>query len=139
MKAHFIDYSPMKILLEDEEYFLEEFSMEQRVIPKSYAYDWLSIPRVFQWLVNMNLTQNIRAWLIHDFEYSQLSEVSFREANRRLRENLDCTFLSKWIIWLWVTLFGTLSYKRDSNYNKYKKQITNARKELWFQSLSIKI
>lgn len=75
MKAYFIEKSPMKILLEDVKYYPEEFSLETQIIPKGYAYDGLSIPRAFQWIVNMNLTQNIKAGLFHDFEFSQLTDT----------------------------------------------------------------
>lgn len=137
MKAYFIDNSPMKILLEDIKYYPEEFSLETQIIQKGYSYDGLSIPRVFQWLVNMNLTQNIKAGLIHDFEFSQLTDTSFREANVRLRKNLDCSFISRWIVWLWVSTFGYFSFERDSNYKRYKKQIQKAREELGLPSLTL--
>lgn len=139
MKAYFIDNSPMKILLEDVKYFPDEFSLDTKIIPKSYAYDGLSIPRVFQWLVDMNLTQNIKAGLIHDYEFSQLTEVSFRDANARLRRNLDCSLISRWIVWGGVTIFGHFSYHRDSNYRKYKDKITRARESLWLLSLSLSL
>jgi hypothetical protein len=134
-----IPNSPMKILLDDVSYFIHEFSIETRTISKSYTFDWLSIPRPFQWLVNMNLTQNIKAGLIHDYEFSRLSDVSFMEANKRLRENLDCSFAARWIVWWWVVLFGTFSYKKDSNYNKHKEEIIKAREILWLESLTIKL
>lgn len=136
MKTYFIPNTPMKILLEEVEYFKSPFSFERVVIPKSYCFDGLSIPRYLQWLVDMNKTKNILAWLIHDYEFSEISDIWFMEANKRLRRNLDCTFIAKWIIWGWVSTFWWFSYKKDSNYKLYKKEIQKARIKLNLISLT---
>lgn len=71
MQAIFIQNTPMKMLLDDYKFL---FGKVYVIIPKGYAFDGLSIPQVFQWIVNMNETQNIEAGLEHDYLYSELAK-----------------------------------------------------------------
>ena len=137
LKTGWIPNTPMKILLEP--YYFNLYGNTIK-IPAWYAYDWLSIPRPLQWLVDMNETQNQEAGLSHDFLYSKLSGIcSKHKSDYYLRDNVKTSEKKSTIIFLWVYYFWDSSYKTDTNYKKYEKQIKEMREELWFNiSLTIK-
>lgn len=130
MKAEFIPNTPMKMLLEDYIFCFHNINIR---IPKWYAFDGLSIPQAFQFLVNMNHTENIKAGLEHDFLYSLLAKdiCNKKEADLHLVWTLKTSFFSKFMIYFWVWIFGKFSYHKDSNYKKYEKEIKEYRKKLW--------
>lgn len=133
MKTQSIDYTPMKVLIEPI-YF--DYKGVTYKIPAWYVYDWLSIPQAFQWVVDMNQTENERYWLIHDWFYSQVCDIpiSRKEADIELKDSIK--WISGYIIYIWVRIWGKYSWKKDRNYVKYKQQIEQTRKELWLNSLT---
>ena len=130
LKTAYVPWTPMKIILEP--YYFDFFGQCVK-IPAGYAFDGLSIPRELQWLVNMNETQNQEAGLEHDFLYSKLSEkISSKiDSDYHLRYRVKCSKFRATIIFLWVDYFWKSSYRTDSNYIKYEKEIKNLRKKLW--------
>lgn len=130
LKTAHIPNTPMKILLEP--YYFNLYGLTVK-IPSGYAFDGLSIPRLLQWIVNMNETQNTETALAHDFLYSKLSGICDKyEADWYLRDNIKTSKIKSTIIFLWVYYFWGSSYKTDTNYKKYEKEIQEARRELWF-------
>ncbi len=128
MKLVTIKGTPMKMLLEPE-YF--RYWWQTIKIPAWFSFDGLSIPRLMQWLVDMNSSDNIIAWLIHDWFYSFLSwkEVSRFDSDFDLYERLD--FPPNVLVFIWLRLWWWVAWKKDKNYKKYKKQIERARIENW--------
>ena len=127
MKTYSIRNTPMKILLESVYFGYKDMTLK---IPAGYAFDWLSVPQLFQNIVNMNETNNIEFWAIHDYFYSEACIVSItrKDADKHLWE---CIWgLSGLIVYLWVRIWWAFSWKKDRNYKKYKKQIELARKWL---------
>ena len=133
MKTYSIEHTPMKILLEPE-YF--SWRWKTYKIPAWYAFDGLSIPQVFQGIVNMNDTDKIKAWLDHDWLYSDVSQtwITRYEADMKLDDDI---WWHEWkIMFLWVRIWWLFSYKQDRNYKKYKKEIEEAREKLNLKSLT---
>jgi len=129
MKIELVENSPMKVLLEDY-YF--EYQGKTVKIPMWYAFDGLSIPRPLQWLVDMNYTENIKAWVEHDFLYSKLSEhISNRDgSDAHLYRNVKASKTRAVLVYLGVYFFGKPSYRTDSNFEIYKKQIQSYREAM---------
>lgn len=75
----------------------------------------------------MNHSRNIRAGLIHDWDFSDLSNTEFRRANRRLRKNIKANLIVKWIVWAGVSTFGLFSYRQNRNYIVYADEIAKLR------------
>lgn len=126
METYSIPNTPMKILL-NPVYF--EWGKVLHKIPEWYAFDWLSIPSIFQGIVDMNQTNNIKAWLIHDWMYSDLCQL---DITRKLSDKDICDRIwlpSNILIYIWLRLFWWLSWRKDSNYRKYKEEIIQARLE----------
>jgi hypothetical protein len=131
LKISFVKNTPMKIVLEN---FYFDYYGKTLKIPRWYAFDWLSIPRPMQWVVDMNQSNNIISWLIHDYLYSKISWVE----NRR---KIDSHFyyniryqnppVKSALVFIGVYYFGGFSFKKDYNYNKYKKEIISVKKDLW--------
>jgi len=130
MKTYSIQHTPMKILL-DPIYF--EYNGVTEKIPAGYAFDWLSIPQIFQNVVNMNSTNNTLASLYHDFFYSLVCDIPItrKKADKRLKS--DIKTIGRWLVYIWVRLVGWRSWKQDRNYKKYKIQIDKARKQLFYK------
>lgn len=136
LKTAFIPNTPIKIVLED--YYLTYNGIAYK-IPAWYAFDWLSIPRVFQWVVDMNMTDNIAIGCLHDYFYSQLSGKNKRFSDEVLLNMLG-EYNAWWrccIVYLWVHFFGFTAYRKDSNYDKYRFEIHEARKQLWLKNLTV--
>jgi len=134
MKLWLVPNTPIKILLEDYYFNYEGIVVK---IPRWYAFDWLSIPNYLQWIVNMNESDNITDWLIHDFCYSLISPrfITRQWADALLFHRLKDTN-KKWraiLIYIWVFYFGCFSWKKDYNYKKYKTLINKERKRLWIK------
>jgi len=131
LKVSFVPHSPMKIVLED--YYFDYYGNTLK-IPRWYAFDWLSIPRILQNLVDMNQSNNIMSWAIHDYLYSQISPIQDRrQIDSHFYYNIryiNSPFRSA-LVFIGVYFFGGFSFKKDYNYVKYKKQITSFRKDLW--------
>ena len=126
-----IPWTPMKILLEEYKF---SFGGIVVVVPAWYAYDGLSIPQAFQWVVNMNHSQNQAAWLEHDFLYSKFGLLisDKEEADVHLRKQLFTYLINRYIVYLWVKIWWHKAYWKDSNYILYKEEIQKYRLQLWF-------
>lgn len=132
MKAGFVPNTPMKVLLEEYTFFLGNRMI---IIPKGYAYDGLSIPQAYQWIVDMNQTKNIEAGLEHDFLYSKLAEniCNRKRADMHLAGAVKTNFIFRNLVYLGVRTFGRFSYQKDSNYKKYEKEIKAYREKMWMR------
>ena len=128
MKTYSIQHTPMKILLEPI-YF--QYNGVTEKIPAGYAFDWLSIPQIFQNVVNMNSTNNTLASLYHDYFYSLVCNVPITRKKADMRLLNDIEGLGRYLIYIGVRLGGWYSWKKDRNYKKYKIQIDKARKQLF--------
>lgn len=97
-------------------------------IPAWFATDGASIPRIFTALDNK---KHKEAYVKHDFMYSRICELdlSRKEVDQILREDVGSI---EWeIIYIWVRVWGILSWKKDTNYDKYKKLIKTIRLDNW--------
>ena len=127
MKIFVIPHSPMKMLLEPV-YFM--FEWETVKIPKGYAFDWASVPRFLSWIYPSNDSDTLQYWLEHDFLYSEVCTVWTRkQKDKHYVRNMR--FIPKIISYVWIRLFGWLSYKKDSNYKEYKETIEVYKLNLW--------
>lgn len=120
MYIYAIKDCPMKILLEPI-YF--EINWRVYKIPEWYAFDWLSIPQYFQGIVNMNQTNNTIVACFHDYTYSRIHNhpITRKESDRKLKK--DIAWFSRHFIYIWIRVWWYFSWKKDTNYHKYKKQI----------------
>ena len=132
MKVWFVPNTPMKILLEPHYY---EYEGETIKIEAWYAFDGLSIPRPFQWVVNMKSTKNIKAWLEHDHLYSKLMEgkSSRKGSDIHLKKWVEAGFIRSRMVYRGVRMFWWGSYRKDSNYVTYQERIVAYRKYLWLK------
>ena len=128
MKTYAIKHTPMKVLLEPI-YF--EYNGVTEKIPAGYAFDGLSIPQIFQNVVNMNSTDNTLASLYHDYFFSLVCYVPITRKEADMRLLNDVEGLGRYLIYIGVRLGGWYSWKKDRNYKKYKIQIDKARKQLF--------
>lgn len=120
MKTYHIEHTPMKILLQD--YSFDYFGVNMN-IKKWFCFDGASVPRLLSFIFKPNDTDTLIAAMIHDYLYSKLSWVINRKES-------DIYFMWKlpWIFtrlfaYIWVRLWGWLSFKKDTNYKKYKEII----------------
>ena len=127
MKTYAIKHTPMKVLLEPI-YF--EYNGVTEKIPAGYAFDGLSIPQIFQNVVNMNSTNNTLASLYHDYFFSLVCDIPITRKQADMRLLNDIEGLGRYLIYIGVRLGGWYSWKQDRNYKKYKIQIDKARKQL---------
>lgn len=127
MESYSVPNTPMKILTQP---FYFEYDGKTEKIPAWYAYDWLSIPQLFQNVVDMNESNNVVAWLIHDYLYSLACHiiVTRKDADCKLFNDVDG--YGKYAVYIWVRAWWWYSWKKDSNYKKYKKEIEEARRLL---------
>ena len=128
MKTYAIKHTPMKVLLEPI-YF--EYNGVTEKIPAGYAFDGLSIPQIFQNVVNMNSTDNTLASLYHDYFFSLVCDIPITRKQADMRLLNDIEGLGRYLIYIGVRLGGWYSWKQDRNYKKYKIQIDKAREQLF--------
>ena len=128
MKTYAIKHTPMKVLLEPI-YF--EYNGVTEKIPAGYAFDGLSIPQIFQNVVNMNSTNNTLASLYHDYFFSLVCDIPITRKQADMRLLNDIEGLGRYLIYIGVRLGGWYSWKQDRNYKKYKIQIDKAREQLF--------
>ena len=121
MKLFLIKDTPMKILLEDYSF---RFNNETLTIEKWFAFDWVSVPQIFCWIFKLNNTNTLIYWMEHDYLYSKLCSKSLnrREADLHYMSRLN-PLGTKLLAYAGVRLWGWLSFKKDTNYNKYRTTI----------------
>ena len=115
-----IEWTPLYCTLKSIDF---EINWKEYNIPKGFIFDWASIPSIVYWLYDRRY---LLPYIIHDFLYSEIIEklwyetVSRLDADRKLLQDLN-----KWriLIYFWVRLWGWYSYKKDRNYDKYRKEI----------------
>jgi hypothetical protein len=111
---------------EDPKFILEEdveivYSYRRKhyivVIPKGFITDFASIPKIFRnWLSNVSGYN--KCYLLHDFQYSILSQEKHSRANSDniLRENLDwcnMNMLDRNAVYFAVRIAGGKHWKKN--------------------------
>lgn len=128
LKTTYINDTPMKMLLEDYSF---EYLGKTITIPMFFCFDWASYPRYVSFVFSPNDNTTLTQGLKHDWLYSELSEETERKrADRFFSEKLS-PLLTRIFAYYGVRLWGRFSWKKDSNYKKYKEQITNFKDEFY--------
>ncbi len=78
------------------------------VVPKGFATDFASVPRIFQSIIP-KLGHHIRPAIVHDFAYEGHTKLTRREADAMFLDGMKATKvngLRRWTMWLAVRVGG---------------------------------
>lgn len=128
LKTTYIEDTPMKMLLEDYSF---EYYGELITIPMFFCFDGASYPRYVSFLFKPNDNRTLEQGLRHDWLYSELSKETDRKRADKFFASGLSPLLTRVFGYYGVRLWGRFSWKKDSNYKAYKKQITDFKDEFY--------
>lgn len=128
LNTAYIPWTPMKILLEDYSF---EYLGETIIIPIFFCFDWASYPRYVSFLFKPNDNRTLEQGLRHDWLYSERSKETERKRADRFFASGLSPLLTRIFGYYGVRLGGRFSWKKDSNYKKYKQDIEMFKTELY--------
>lgn len=131
-----MDYSKIKlqpvnwkrewILLQDISYTFKSLWLEKTIIiPAWFRFDGASIPRLFHWIWTPMGTDTLPWALFHDYIYRthlyprDIADQLFNE----LMIDCDVSFIKRALFYLWVRIWGWVTYYYTWEFVKNKKTL----------------